>query len=793
MGNKRLFVIMPFGQHVHPLLRSKKPIDFDMIYFDFIKPIALRHSWDVIRIDEVHAPGIISDQYLKEILHSELVLADISLPNSNVFYELGIRQAISSGSTILIAKKGSKIPFDLSSQRVFFYSYSIKSINNTFPELEKVLANDPIRISENPIRSFLESLSIEVSPKQDLAEFEKELAGRIERANSNDQLLSVWNWTRVQSPLPPFALLTLSKRFTEFQNWETSVEVLNTASKLRPDDFEIQRELGWHLSKVDGHEKQALSALNKALYLNPNDPETHGMIGGVYKRIGNYNKAAEHYDLGYKFSPNNLYMLVNKAAMMVLSKPEAPNEGLKIYKEIITKLESKHGNVLDEWSFVVLAEAFFCIGDIKNCKKFFIQASVRSSSNKAIRSSSDQIRLLGEAGFQAEEAILILKWIESEILAKRGALTTTPNPDELPQETEEDQELPVIIHLSDLHFGARKGDDGSLIEMHRFGKGEYNRKLSETLIAEFSTTRAHFNQKKERLYLVISGDIVYRGNKDEFSLALDFLNEFTSEILIPKEHVTIVPGNHDIDWKLSIADKSKRFDDYVAFLRRFYGPSLFSQKYPFYDWNFEFDSDRPSPSKLISVFRDETKGILFIGLNSCTYETEQHHYGFIGSEQLQLVDDYLYANPIIKKEIKVVTFHHHLHSYPEYIHSKATGEPWVDMSTLRDSGLVQKRLQSLGFDILLHGHKHKCQARETLLRSRGNDASIKNCLLAFGAGSASVSTQELQHNVSNQYQVLELLQMPRKKGIPFINLEWRELEASPDAVWTTSGTFRIEG
>ena len=88
-----LFVIMPFGRKPVPHVREKE-LDFDRVYFELVRPAAEQGGWRVLRIDEVAEPGPISDQYLREIYGADLVLGDISVPNGNVFYELGIRHAI---------------------------------------------------------------------------------------------------------------------------------------------------------------------------------------------------------------------------------------------------------------------------------------------------------------------------------------------------------------------------------------------------------------------------------------------------------------------------------------------------------------------------------------------------------------------------------------------------------------------------------------------------------------------------------------------------------------------------
>lgn len=116
MPQPRLFVIMPFGKR-HT--GDDVVVDFDLVYSQILRPAGELAGYSVLRIDEMLTPGLISDQYLRELFLADLAIADVSVPNGNVFYELGIRQAISTSGTILVALQGSTLPFDLSHQRVF--------------------------------------------------------------------------------------------------------------------------------------------------------------------------------------------------------------------------------------------------------------------------------------------------------------------------------------------------------------------------------------------------------------------------------------------------------------------------------------------------------------------------------------------------------------------------------------------------------------------------------------------------------------------------------------------------
>jgi len=52
-----------------------------------------------------------------------VVLADLSLENPNVFYELGVRHVMSARETVLICRAGSELPFDVKLSRVILYDF----------------------------------------------------------------------------------------------------------------------------------------------------------------------------------------------------------------------------------------------------------------------------------------------------------------------------------------------------------------------------------------------------------------------------------------------------------------------------------------------------------------------------------------------------------------------------------------------------------------------------------------------------------------------------------------------
>jgi hypothetical protein len=106
------FIAMQFGE------------PYDTIYRTVIKPKAEKLGFEVTRIDEVNRPGIIFQDIQRKIEDAKVVIAEITAPNQNVYYEVGYAHALNK-PTILLAQRGKDLPFDIRSYRAIFYDDSI--------------------------------------------------------------------------------------------------------------------------------------------------------------------------------------------------------------------------------------------------------------------------------------------------------------------------------------------------------------------------------------------------------------------------------------------------------------------------------------------------------------------------------------------------------------------------------------------------------------------------------------------------------------------------------------------
>lgn len=116
----RAFIVRPFYEKE---TRGGVKINFDAVERDLIAPALAKLGIEGGTTGEVVRAGNIREDMFQLLLTADLVVADVSIDNANVFYELGIRQALRDKWTVLLRCKGDNYPFDLSTDRYLEYDH----------------------------------------------------------------------------------------------------------------------------------------------------------------------------------------------------------------------------------------------------------------------------------------------------------------------------------------------------------------------------------------------------------------------------------------------------------------------------------------------------------------------------------------------------------------------------------------------------------------------------------------------------------------------------------------------
>ena len=126
------------------------------VYTQVYKPVCAANGLECWRVDEISRPGSITRDIVEGILDADLIIADLTGRNANVFYELGIAHAVSN-KTIMTAQKPEDVPFDLQTYRVIFYQQTISGSRDLRADVDRA------------IKSLVQALDRTNNPVQDVA------------------------------------------------------------------------------------------------------------------------------------------------------------------------------------------------------------------------------------------------------------------------------------------------------------------------------------------------------------------------------------------------------------------------------------------------------------------------------------------------------------------------------------------------------------------------------------------------------------------------------------------------
>jgi len=148
---KICYVIMPFSP-------TKSTKNWDKVYEKVFRPAIEKSSFNyVCRKSEIKNVSF-SEEIIKNLKNSDLVLADLTDFNANVMWELGIRHTLST-KTIMICQKEQidNLPSDIRHFGVIGYGKEITDAEEFKEEIEKMLSelNSNPDLNTSPVRNVL--------------------------------------------------------------------------------------------------------------------------------------------------------------------------------------------------------------------------------------------------------------------------------------------------------------------------------------------------------------------------------------------------------------------------------------------------------------------------------------------------------------------------------------------------------------------------------------------------------------------------------------------------------------
>ena len=168
-GPKRCFVIAPIGDEGTTTRRRT-----DGLLQEAIRPVLTELGFHVVAAHEIAKPGSITRQVIEHVTQSEMVVCDLTELNPNVMYELGVRHR-SNLPAVVIAQKGTRLPFDITTERTIFYEGDMLGLEDLRRDLRAMAESEMgSERPDNPVIRVVGEVAVEADlPDRDRWLWEK--------------------------------------------------------------------------------------------------------------------------------------------------------------------------------------------------------------------------------------------------------------------------------------------------------------------------------------------------------------------------------------------------------------------------------------------------------------------------------------------------------------------------------------------------------------------------------------------------------------------------------------------
>jgi len=185
------------------------------------------------------------------------------------------------------------------------------------------------------------------------------------------------------------------KRLIDVGQYFEAQNKAEEACQLEPDNLVAKQLCGLAMSKA-GARQAAISFLEPVLKTNPHDPETAGILGGVFKHHFRMTadasfaaKSLETYLTNYKIT-GSYYTGINAATMsQILGRGKQARE---IAQEVVDSIQDPDD---DYWLLATLGEAYILLKNSDLAKEYFLKSSqVGKGQFGQLNSTYNQLNIL---------------------------------------------------------------------------------------------------------------------------------------------------------------------------------------------------------------------------------------------------------------------------------------------------------------------------------------------------------------------------------------------------------------
>ena len=234
VGMGRACLIRPFG--------TRNDIDFDRVERELVVPALTAAGFSTTTVAAPIEGGNVRVDQLQTLLLADVVLADISVDDANVFYMLGVRHALARRHTVYLRASVGTAAFDLRSDRYLQYDGEHPgSKQMDLVHVLRLLTDTADRTDSVVLLSFPD---LQPPERRQLTAVPPELLSQIEQASTSPGDLSLLTAEVAGFPWELAALLKIEQSQRRLRDTAASRIRLERVLQLDPGNIEATLRLG---------------------------------------------------------------------------------------------------------------------------------------------------------------------------------------------------------------------------------------------------------------------------------------------------------------------------------------------------------------------------------------------------------------------------------------------------------------------------------------------------------------------------------------------------------------------
>jgi hypothetical protein len=385
------FMVMPFNRKAtkRPEVDVPDVVDFDALWDKAYVPVLQDAGYQPIRADQ-DMGGLIITEMIQRLTAADLVVADVTLPNANVYYEIGVRHAARRTGCVLFSADWARPVFDLAQIRQVRFPLGDGDVDDATAEraidviaagLESLTQGTspvfdsvpgfPDRLDEADLSAFRDVV-------EELSAFHAEakavgLAPKARQRTMVEAIIAKYGQSKV---VRESVVMRLVRLVRDHVGWAALLAYIQTLPGHIAQHPSIVEQQCLALAKV-GDPALAAGQLDELIRRFGGTAERYGLLGGRYKQLEKeahdiaekrrfLDLAIKSYELGMRADLNDYYPTSN-LPRLYRQRGRDGDERRAIETEIVAMagcLRAVETGRDDEWTRPTLLGLAFDRGDL---------------------------------------------------------------------------------------------------------------------------------------------------------------------------------------------------------------------------------------------------------------------------------------------------------------------------------------------------------------------------------------------------------------------------------------------